>query len=45
MSNLNKEDQLLTFIEKKKIVDNTIDTKRLFFIYTKAIRNDAGTRF
>ena len=39
MSNLNKEDQLLTFIEKKKIVDNTIDIKRLFFIYTKAIRN------
>ena len=39
MSNLNKEDQLLTFIKKKKIVDNTIDIKRLFFIYTKAIRN------
>ena len=45
MSNLNKEDQLLTFIEKKKIVDNTIDTKRLFFIYTKAIRNSITKTF
>tara|TARA_Y100000385_G_scaffold74451_1_gene75202 strand:+ start:711 stop:1553 length:843 start_codon:yes stop_codon:yes gene_type:complete len=39
MSNLCKEDQLLSFIEKKKNNDTVVDSKKMFFIYTKAIRN------
>ena len=39
MSNLCKEDQLLSFIEKKKNNDTVVDPKKMFFIYTKAIRN------
>ena len=39
MSNLTKDSQLLSFIEKKKQLKGVLDTKRLFFIFTKAIRN------
>lgn len=47
MSNLSKEDQLLSFIEKKKNYDNNIDidSEKIFFFYIKALKNSISKTY